>query len=93
MAGIRSKSHKRGCAARSQFVGLLFGQAMALAFVFGGKQAFAAHMNLPAIAMPERSHMRFSLAEMADEVREGLGEAAVEGGKKLLNSFTNPLSY
>jgi len=52
-------------------------KAKALAFVVGGKQVFAARVNLPAIAMPERSYMRASLAEMADEIREGLGEVVV----------------
>jgi len=51
-------------------------KAKALAFILGGKQAFAARVNLPAIAMPERSYMRSSLAEMADEIRDGFGEAA-----------------
>ena len=49
-------------------------KAKALAFILGGKQAFAARVNLPAIAMPERSYMRSSLAEMADEIGEELGE-------------------
>ncbi len=53
-------------------------KAKALAFLVGGKQAFAARVNLPAIAMPERSYMRASLAEMADEIREGLSEAVSE---------------
>ena len=46
-------------------------KAKALAFAIGGKQVFAARVNLPAIAMPERSYMRSSLAEMADEIRGG----------------------
>jgi phage gpG-like protein len=53
-------------------------KAKALAFLVGGKLAFAAHVNLPAITMPERSYMRSSLAEMADEIRDGLGEAVVD---------------
>jgi len=53
-------------------------KAKALAFLVGGKLAFAARVNLPAIVMPERSYMRSSLAEMADEIRDGLGEAVVE---------------
>ncbi|MGA2412661.1 MAG: phage virion morphogenesis protein [Candidatus Binataceae bacterium] len=53
-------------------------KAKALAFILGGKQAFAARINLPAITMPERSYMRSSLAEMADEIREGLSEAVAE---------------
>ena len=53
-------------------------KARALAFIVGGKQVFAARVNLPAIAMPERSYMRTSLAEMADEIRDRLSEAAIE---------------
>ena len=52
--------------------------AQALAFAAGGKQVFAAHVNLPAITMPERSYMRSSLAGLADEIREGPSEAVVE---------------
>jgi len=53
-------------------------KAKALAFAIGGKQVFAARVNLPAVAMPERSYMRSSLAEMADAIREELAEAVVE---------------
>jgi phage gpG-like protein len=53
-------------------------KARALAFAVGGKQVFAARVNLPAITMPERSYMRSSLAEMADEITDGLSEAVVE---------------
>jgi phage gpG-like protein len=53
-------------------------KAKALAFAVGGKQAFAARVNLPAITMPARSYLRASLAEMADEIRDGLSEAVVE---------------
>jgi phage gpG-like protein len=56
-------------------------KARALAFLVGGKEVFAARVNLPAIAMPERSYMRSALAEMADEITEGLSEAAVEALK------------
>ena len=51
-------------------------KARALAFLVGGKQVFAACVQIPAVAMPERSYMRASLAEMADEIREGLAAAA-----------------
>jgi hypothetical protein len=47
-------------------------KAKALAFAIGGKQVFAARVNLPAIAMPERSYMRSSLAEMAGQIAEEL---------------------
>jgi hypothetical protein len=50
-------------------------KAKALAFVIGGKQVFAARVNLPAITMPERSFMRAALAEMADAIREVFSEA------------------
>jgi len=53
-------------------------KAKALAFAIGGKQVFAARVNLPSVAMPERSYMRSSLAEMADAIREELAEAVVE---------------
>ncbi len=44
----------------------------------GGKQVFAARVNLPAVTMPERSYLRSSLAEMADAIREELTEAVVD---------------
>ncbi len=52
-------------------------KAKALAFAVDGKQLFAARVNLPAVTMPERSFMRSSLAEMADEIRERLTEAVL----------------
>jgi phage gpG-like protein len=53
-------------------------KAKALAFLVGGKLAFAARVNLPAVAMPERSYMRSSLAEMADEIAGAMTEAVFE---------------
>lgn len=53
-------------------------KARALAFLVGGKQAFAARVQLPAVTMPERSYMRASLAEMAEEIRDELGATVVE---------------
>ncbi len=53
-------------------------KAKALAFLVGGKQAFAARVELPAVTMPERSYLRSSLAEMADEIGQGLSEAVRE---------------
>jgi phage gpG-like protein len=53
-------------------------KAKALAFLVGGKQIFAARVNLPAIAMPERSYMRSSLAEMVDDIRDEFGSAVSE---------------
>jgi len=54
-------------------------KAKALAFAVGGKEVFAARVNLPTVTMPERSYLRASLAEMADAIRDGLSEAVVEG--------------
>ncbi len=53
-------------------------KAKALAFVVGGKQAFAAHVNLPAITLPERSYLRSSLAEMTDDIKEELAQSLTE---------------
>jgi phage gpG-like protein len=53
-------------------------KAKTLAFVVGGKQVFAARVNLPAVTMPERSYLRSSLAEMAEEIAEGLSEAVAD---------------
>jgi phage gpG-like protein len=53
-------------------------KAKALAFVVGGKQVFAARVNLPAVTIPERSYLRSSLAEMAGEIAEGLSEAVAD---------------
>jgi phage gpG-like protein len=53
-------------------------KARALAFAIGGKQVFAARVNLPAVTLPERSYMRSSLAEIADEIRDELSDAVAE---------------
>ena len=53
-------------------------KAKALAFIVGGKQVFAARVNLPAVTMPERSYLRSSLAEMAGEIAEGFSGAVSE---------------
>jgi phage gpG-like protein len=53
-------------------------KAKALAFVIGGKQVFAARVQIPAVTMPARSYMGASLAEMVEATREGLSEAVRE---------------
>jgi hypothetical protein len=53
-------------------------KAKALAFAVGGKQVFAARVNLPAVTLPERSYLRSSLAEMTEEIVEGLSDTVVE---------------
>jgi hypothetical protein len=50
----------------------------ALSFAIDGKQVFATRVNLPAVTVPERSYLRSSLAEMADEIREELTAAAMK---------------
>ena len=41
-----------------------------ITIALGGKQVFAVRVNLPAVAMPKRSYLRSSLAEIADAIRE-----------------------
>jgi len=53
-------------------------KARALAFLVGGKEAFAVRVSLPAITMPERSYLRSSLAEMAGEIRVEFNAAVAE---------------
>jgi phage gpG-like protein len=53
-------------------------KAKALAFAVGGKQVFAARVNLPAVTMPERSYLRSSLAEMAGEITGEFSQAVGE---------------
>ena len=53
-------------------------KAKALAFLIGGKQAFAERVNIPAVTMPERSYLRSSLGEMAEAMRDEFAEAMIE---------------
>lgn len=57
-------------------------KAEALAFMIGGRQVFAKIVHHPGSQMPERSFMRSSLADMAEEITAGLRQAAVEGLQK-----------
>lgn len=54
-------------------------KAQALAFMMGGKQVFAKTVHHPGSVMPERSFMRSSLGDMADEIVTGLKAAVGEG--------------
>jgi phage gpG-like protein len=60
---------------------ILPNKARALAFAIGGKQVFAARVNLPAVTMPERSYLRSSLEEMAEEITDGLTDAVFEAAR------------
>jgi phage gpG-like protein len=53
-------------------------KARALAFLVGGKQTFAARVSMPTVTMRERSYMRSSLAEMADEVKDEMAGAVLK---------------
>lgn len=57
-----------------RLTGLRFGKT----FLVGGKQVFAARVNLPAVTMPEQAYLRSSLSEIAEQIRAGLSEAVVE---------------
>jgi hypothetical protein len=52
--------------------------ARALAFPWRGRQRFFKRVQLPAVAMPERSFMRSALDETAPEIRAALEAAAAE---------------
>ena len=54
-------------------------KAKALAFVIGGKQVFAARVQIPDVQMPERSFLRSALGEMEPQIVEGLREAVRQG--------------
>lgn len=55
--------------------------AKSLAFVMGGKQVFAKRVQWPGATMPERSFMRSSLADMKEEIVQGMTLAVQEGTK------------
>jgi phage gpG-like protein len=54
-------------------------KAKALMFQAGGATVFAARTRAHTVTMPERSYMRSSLADMEQQIREGLNEAVREG--------------
>lgn len=56
-------------------------KAQALAFPFEGKQVFAKRVHIPDVQMPERSFLRSSLADMRQQITDGLREALQEGVK------------
>ena len=53
-------------------------KAKALAFMMNGKQVFASIVHHPGSVMPERSFMRSGLADMREEIIEGLRQAALD---------------
>jgi phage gpG-like protein len=56
-------------------------KAQALRFVMGGKEIFAKRVRAHDVKMPERSFMRSSLADMQDEIRDGIKKAVLEALK------------
>jgi phage gpG-like protein len=57
-------------------------KAKALAFANGGATAFARRVAHPGSAIPERSYLRSSLAEMADEILASLAETPREAWER-----------
>ena len=54
-------------------------KGQALAFIWGGKQVFFKSVHHPGSVMPERSYMRSSLADMAQQIIDGMNQAVGEG--------------
>lgn len=59
-------------------------KAQALAFMIGGEQVFAKIVHHPGSKIPERSFMRSGLYDMADEIVQGIKEAAIAGAKEAM---------
>ncbi|SRR5579883_673575 len=57
-------------------------KAGALAFAVGGATIFAKRVRHPGSALPERSYLRSSLAEMADEIVAALADAPREAWER-----------
>lgn len=54
----------------------------ALAFTMGGKQVFFKKVNHPGSVMPERSFMRSSLSDMANEITNSIKEVVITEANK-----------
>jgi phage gpG-like protein len=57
-------------------------KAQALAFAIGGKMVFAKVVHHPGSRIPERSYMRSSLEDQAEDIVDGLKEAAIRAALK-----------
>jgi phage gpG-like protein len=57
-------------------------KAQALAFAIGGKMVFAKVVHHPGSRIPERSYMRSSLEDQAEDIIDGLKEAAIRAALK-----------
>ncbi len=76
-AGSRQELIVAFCLADHSAHDIVTDKARAFAFLVGGS-SLAMRVNLPPIAMPERSCLRSSLAEKAGEIRAGISEAVKE---------------
>lgn len=65
---------------------ILPNKAKALAFIMGGKQVFAKRVQHPGSKMPERSFLRSSLGDMAEEIILGIRQAATQAAKAAAGS-------
>jgi phage gpG-like protein len=57
---------------------ILPSRGKALAFMVGGEQVFARLVHHPGSRIPERSYLRSSLAEMADQIESGMKAAVID---------------
>jgi phage gpG-like protein len=60
---------------------ILPSRAKALAFLAGGEQVFARVVHHPGSHIPERSYLRTSLAEMADQIETEMKAAAIDAAQ------------
>jgi len=61
---------------------ILPSRAKALAFMAGGEQVFARIVHHPGSHIPERSYLRSSLAEMADQIETEMKAAVLDAARE-----------
>ncbi|SNB60129.1 Bacteriophage HK97-gp10, putative tail-component [Rhodoblastus acidophilus] len=57
-------------------------KATVLAFIAGGKQAFARRVHHPGSEIPERSYLRSALAEKSAEIKQALRQTLAEAAQR-----------
>jgi len=72
--------HEFGGQTKAHVIEAMNGKA--LYFQMAGKPVFAKRVNHPGSTIPERSYLRSSLAEMKEEIIDGMAEAIREGARK-----------
>jgi hypothetical protein len=65
---------------------ILPSRAKALAFLAGGEQVFARVVHHPGSHIPERSYLRASLAEMADQIESEMKSAVIDAVQAQMGS-------